>query len=84
MRTVPTLTLSVLAMASLEAMAALSISVPPAWLKAEIRLPAQSRSPLVVRLSPTWRPAGPDTVRRPPKSAADNSALPPRALPASR
>lgn len=52
MRTVPTLTLSVLAMASLEAMAALSISVPPAWLKAEIRLPAQSRSPLVVRLSP--------------------------------
>ena len=55
MRTVPTLTLSVLAMASLEAMAALSISVPPAWLKAEVSLPAHSRSPLVVRLSPDMK-----------------------------
>lgn len=52
MRSIPTLTLSVLTLASLEAMAALSTSVPPAWLKAGVSIPGQSRSPLYITLSP--------------------------------
>lgn len=56
MRTAPTLTLSILTLASLEAAAALSATVPPAWLKAEVSLPEHSRSPLVVRLSPDMTP----------------------------
>lgn len=56
MRTVPTFTFSILTLASLEAAAALSATVPPAWLKAEVSLPEHSRSPLVVKLSPDMTP----------------------------
>ena len=44
MRTVPTFTFSILTLASLEAAAALSATVPPAWLKAEVSLPEHSLS----------------------------------------
>ena len=56
MRTVPTFTFSILTLASLEAAAALSATVPPAWLKAEVSLPEHGRSPLVVKLSPDMTP----------------------------
>ena len=56
MRTVPTFTFSILTLASLEAAAALSATVPPAWLKAEVAVPEHSRLPLVVKLSPDMTP----------------------------
>lgn len=45
-------TLSTLSLATLHAFAAVSTEMPPSWLKAGFDIPARSRAPLVVTLSP--------------------------------